>query len=105
MSDVIIVLITAPSKETADTIGKTLVEQRLAACVNILPNISSVFHWEGKIDWAEEFLLVAKTKKATFKELEAKVLDSHPYDTPEIIAISVSDGTKAYLDWVLKETK
>lgn len=104
MSEVIIVLITAPSRETADSISKSLVELRLAACVNILPNISSVFHWEGKVDWAEEFLLIAKTKKSAFKDLEEKVLESHPYDTPEIISISVSDGTRAYMDWILKET-
>ena len=101
----IIVFITAPSKEIGKQIATTLVEQKLAACVNILGPISSIYTWEGKICDDEEVMLIAKSRSDLFEShLIPAVRAIHPYQIPEVIALPVAMGLRSYLDWVLNET-
>lgn len=103
--DYIIVLITAPSTEAGKQIASSLVERKLAACVNIIPSIHSIFHWEGEINTEEEVLLVVKSRSKLFEDqLIPAVMELHPYDVPEIIAMPIWKGAKSYLDWIDDET-
>ena len=97
-------LITAPDREAADRIARALVDERLAACVNILPGITSVYRWEGAVETGEEVLLMAKTMRTRLDALTARVKQLHPYDVPEVIAVGVEGGLPAYLDWIAAET-
>lgn len=99
-TDKIVVLVTAPSEEEAVKIASALVEEKLAACVNIVPGLRSIYRWEGKICDDREVLLVAKTKQSVFDSLKHRVRSLHPYATPEIIAIPVTAGFEDYLKWV-----
>lgn len=100
----IIVFVTASSITEAREIGKTLVEERLVACCNIINSIESVFQWQGKINIENEVLIICKTKEDLFKKVENRVHQLHSYDVPEIIAVPITHGSKDYLDWVGKET-
>lgn len=103
--DYIIVLITAPSSEVGKQIASSLVERKLAACVNIITSIHSIFRWEGEISSEEEVLLVVKSRAELFEDqLAPAVRELHPYDVPEIIALPVWKGSKSYLDWIGEET-
>ncbi len=99
-----IVLVTVPDERSASHIAKVLVERKLAACVNILPQIHSVFRWQGKVDEADELLLIIKAKASRFMELAEAIRALHPYDVPEIIALNLADGLEKYCSWVLAET-
>jgi len=104
-SQPIVVLITAPDKEVGRQIAWTLLEQRLAACVNILPAINSLYVWEGKLQDEEEVLLVVKSRAELFQEgLLPAVQAVHPYQVPEIIALPVMAGLRSYLEWIDKQT-
>jgi periplasmic divalent cation tolerance protein len=103
MTDKIIVLSTCDSEEQASRIARRLVEQRVAACVNILPNMRSVYRWQEKIEDAAEFLLVIKSRRDLFAALRAEIEKIHSYDIPEMIAIPVVDGSQAYLGWLDRE--
>lgn len=96
----IIVFVTVPNKKTADIIVKTVLEKRLAACVNISKNIDSYYWWKGRMEHAKELLLVMKTVKSKFKLLEKDIKKNHPYEVPEIIAADISLGSKEYLKWI-----
>lgn len=96
----IVVFVTASSKDQAEKISGSLINKKLAACVNIVEEVSSVFFWDNKIDTAKECLLVIKTKKSLFCKLKREVKLLHSYDTPEIIAIPIICGDKKYLDWI-----
>jgi periplasmic divalent cation tolerance protein len=96
----IAVFITASDSAEAGRLADTLVEKQLAACVQIIPQISSVFRWQGSVQRANEVLLIAKTLSAKFAELEREVKALHSYETPEIVAVSLSDGSSAYLEWL-----
>ena len=98
--DCIVVLITTGNKEEAEEIGSTLVEQSLAACANILPKVSSIFRWEGKICRESEVMLIVKTTAAKFDRVTEAVKELHSYDLPEIIALSIEKGSEDYLNWV-----
>jgi periplasmic divalent cation tolerance protein len=100
----IVVLITAPSAEEAAKIAKVLVEERLAACANIVKDIRSVFRWEGKIEDDSEALMVLKTREALFEDLEKRVRELHSYSVPEVIALPIVKGSEAYLSWLQEET-
>ncbi len=100
----IIVLITTKDKSQAQEIAKKLVEEKLIACANIIGEVNSIFSWEGKIDEATESLIVIKTQRKLFKELEKRVKSLHSYDVPEIIALPIIDGHKPYLSWVRQST-
>ncbi len=100
VSDAIIVFMTASTGEEAARLADMLVGAHLAACVQILPEIESVYRWQGKIERAPEILLLAKTTKSKFEELEREVRALHSYDTPEIIAVPVVAGSAPYLEWL-----
>jgi periplasmic divalent cation tolerance protein len=98
-----LVLCTAPAG-TAQTLASTLVEERLAACVNVLPGVVSTYRWRGKIETSGESLLVAKTSDGAAEALMARVKEIHEYETPEIVALDVVRGAPDYLAWVDEET-
>jgi periplasmic divalent cation tolerance protein len=100
MSEPIAVFITAANKEEARLLAETLVNNRLAACVQILPDMESVYRWQGVIERQAEVLLIAKTKRDKFAELETEVRRIHSYETPEIIALPITDGSTSYLEWL-----
>ena len=105
MSDeAIIVFMTASNGEEAARLADMLVGAHLAACVQILPEMESVYRWQGKIERAPEILLIAKTTSSQFEELEREVRALHSYDTPEIIAVPVVAGSAAYLEWLRQAT-
>lgn len=100
-TDVSVVLVTAPDGDTAERLGRLLVEERLAACVNVVPAITSIYRWEGRVESDQETLLVIKTSTGGFETLRRRVVELHPYDTPEVLALDVRNGSREYLDWVL----
>jgi periplasmic divalent cation tolerance protein len=96
----IVVFITVPKKAEAERIARGLIQHKLAACVNMVRGIDSLFRWEGKVDRAREILLIAKTGKSKFGKLAAFVKSAHSYTVPEIIALPVVAGNKEYLAWI-----
>lgn len=96
----IIIFVTASSKKEAAAISKKLIKNKLAACVNIIDKIKSLFWWKGKIDTAGEALLVIKTKKSKLTKIIGLISSMHSYDVPEIIAIPVIAGSSSYLRWI-----
>jgi len=105
MGDEIIVLITASSKEEAVTIGKTLVDEHLAACVNIISEIFSLFFWEGKTQDARETLLIVKSRRTLMEKIVVRVKSLHSYSVPEVIALPIVAGSRDYLDWVTETVR
>ena len=103
MSDFIIVLVTCGSEEEALKIAHSLVEERLAACVNVVSPVRSIYRWEGKILDEKEWILFIKTQKERFEDLERKVKSLHSYSVPEIIGLPIVEGSTSYLEW-MKET-
>ncbi len=101
----LLVYCTCPDHDTALRIAKALVDQQLAACVNVVPGLTSVYRWQGRTETAQEVLLLIKTRQAVYPELEAALLAMHPYELPEIIAVSLTHGLPAYLQWVETETR
>lgn len=99
-SDCQIVLTTCPDADTAGRIARALVEERLAACVNLLPPMRSVYRWKGQVEDASEQLLIIKCSAARFAALSARLRALHPYELPEIIAIPITDGLPEYLAWI-----
>jgi periplasmic divalent cation tolerance protein len=100
----LVVYITAPDEKEASGIARALVEARLAACVNIIRDIRSIYSWQGKIEDEKEFLLIAKTRPELFNALKTKVLEMHSYSVPEIIALPVVDGSGEYIKWLKEVT-
>ncbi len=105
MSDPIIVLVTCGSEEEALKIANALVESRLAACVNLVAPIRSIYRWEGRIWDEKEWLLIIKTQKHRFEELEKKVKSLHSYSVPEIVSLPIVEGSSSYLNWISENTK
>ncbi|HEX8923039.1 MAG TPA: divalent-cation tolerance protein CutA [Pyrinomonadaceae bacterium] len=99
-ADAIVVLMTAGSREEAVRLADILVVARLAACVQILPEIESVYHWQGNVERSAEILLLAKTTMANFEALEAMVRSLHSYETPEIVALPITAASAPYLEWL-----
>jgi periplasmic divalent cation tolerance protein len=99
-----VVYITAPNEDEAAGIARALVESRLAACVNIVRDIRSIYSWQGKIEDEKEVLMIAKTRRELFEALKARVLEMHSYSVPEIIAVSIVDGSEEYLKWLKEVT-
>ena len=104
MADFVVVLITAPNEEDAAKMANDLVGSRLAACVNIIKNIRSIYRWQGKIEDEGEVLMLVKIRKEHFKDLEKRVKELHPYAVPEIIALPIIEGSEGYLGWLKEET-
>ncbi len=100
MTDKKIVLTTTGTKEEAHKIARGLVERQLAACVNIVPQVESVYRWEGEIEQAEEWLLVIKTTAAAFVRVREAIKELHSYDLPECVCLAVEDGSAEYLAWM-----
>jgi periplasmic divalent cation tolerance protein len=100
MEECIVVLVTVPSREVGRDVAHALLEQRLAACVNVVPSVVSFYTWEGELCSDEEVLLAIKTTGAAFDRLAAAVRAVHPYDVPEIIALPIVAGSADYLDWI-----
>jgi periplasmic divalent cation tolerance protein len=100
MSEYYVVFVTINDAEKAAVIGKTIVEEGLAACANIIPGLRSIYKWQGKICDDSEILLIIKTVKAKYKALEKRIKTMHPYEVPEIIALSIDQGLPDYLKWI-----
>lgn len=94
---------TCPNPETAQSLARQLLERRLVACVNLVPQVTSMYWWEGKIQEDSEVLLIAKTRAERVEELKRVVPELHPYDVPELVVLPVEDGLPAYLSWVKTE--
>jgi periplasmic divalent cation tolerance protein len=104
MTNARIILTTAGSQQEAAKIAHALVERRLAACVNIVPRVESVYRWQGKVETAQEWLLVIKTQAELFERVRDAVQELHSYDLPECIMLKVAAGSHEYLDWIAKST-
>jgi periplasmic divalent cation tolerance protein len=105
MTDVILVLVTAPSTDKAAELARALVEEGLAACGNILPGLRSIYRWEGKVQDEAEVLLLLKTRAALFEPLRARIVALHPYQVPEVLRVNVAEGHAPYLAWILDSTR
>ncbi|MBS1787492.1 MAG: divalent-cation tolerance protein CutA [Acidobacteria bacterium] len=96
-----VVITTTESQADAERLAQLLIEAELAACVQVLPQITSVYRWQGKVEQACESLMLIKTTRTVYSELEAEIKRNHPYQTPEIIALHVEDGSAEYLGWLM----
>ncbi len=105
MSEIVEVVSTFPSKEDAERMAQLLVEESLAACVQIQGPIESIYRWKGKVEKDKEWLLTAKTKRTLYKEVESLIKENHPYEVPQILALPVVDGFKGYLTWLKGEVR
>jgi periplasmic divalent cation tolerance protein len=105
MTNALEVHVTAPNREQASLMARALVEERLAACVNIVDGVHSVFHWEGKLHEDEEVLCLIKTRPDLLATLIERVQALHPHEVPEILAFEVADGSAAYLEWLRASTR
>jgi periplasmic divalent cation tolerance protein len=104
-AEAIVVMMTAASQDEASRIAEVLVSERLAACVQILPESESVYRWQGEVKREKEILLLVKTVRSRFEELESRVRAMHSYETPEIVAVAVVDISEPYLKWLLSTVK
>lgn len=104
MDKVIVILTNLPDREAALRLARELIAQRLAACVNVLAECSSVYRWKGEIENAAEVPVLIKTRAARYAEVEAAIRALHPYELPEIVAVPVERGLEEYLQWVADET-
>ncbi len=104
MSEFSVVWVTCANSDEAERIASGLVSDRVCACVNILPKVRSVYRWEGKIEKANEVMLVIKSRTALFDKIKDKVKSLHSYECPEVIQLPVTQGHKPYLDWVKENT-
>ncbi|MBL8955538.1 MAG: divalent-cation tolerance protein CutA [Myxococcaceae bacterium] len=100
-----VVLITAPSQEKATELAHALVNEKLAACVNLVPGVRSIYRWEGAVEDAQEVLMLAKTTTDRFDALHQRVLALHPYQVPEVVRLDIAAGHLPYLDWVRDSTR
>lgn len=104
MTDKIVVLSTCASEDEARRIAAALISGRLAACVNLLPRVRSIYHWKGAVEEQEEILMIIKTARSQFEPLRAELSRLHSYEVPEIIALPIVDGAAPYLEWIDRET-
>ncbi|HEY2029088.1 MAG TPA: divalent-cation tolerance protein CutA [Myxococcales bacterium] len=105
MTDALIVLTTLPNADSAAALAKTIVDERLAACANILPAVRSIYRWQDKVQDEPEVLVLFKTQRAHFDGLRSRILELHPYEVPEVLALPVEQGHAAYLEWLMRETR
>jgi periplasmic divalent cation tolerance protein len=104
MTDALVILVTAPGAAEAAALARALVEERLAACGNVVPGLRSIYRWEGKVQEDTEALLVLKTTRARFEALRERILALHPYQVPEVLALPVEAGSAPYLAWIAGAT-
>ena len=105
MTDALLVFTTLPSADKAAELGKVLVEERLAACANLIPAVRSIYRWQGKLQDENEVLVLLKTRAEHLERLKLRILELHPYEVPEVLAVPVEAGYQPYLDWLAGETK
>ncbi|CAJ0604825.1 unnamed protein product [Cylicocyclus nassatus] len=105
MSNLRMVYVTAPSKEAALKIARIAVERKLTACANIIPEITSIYEWEGKVHEDPETILIMKTQESLLEELHKVVIENHSYDVPAFVSIPIDGASKPYADWLLDQTK
>ena len=105
MEQAMMVLTNMADMESARSLAATLVERRLAACVNLLPGVQSVYRWQGVVEQASEVTLLIKTTAGRYNELEQAIRQLHPYDLPELIALPIAAGLPGYLEWIALETR
>ena len=103
-TDALVVLVTAPSTDEAARIGRALVDERLAACVNVLGGVRSIYRWRGAVHDEAEVLMIVKTTRPRFEALRERILALHPYDTAEVLALPVESGSERYLAWLTAES-
>ena len=104
-TEYIIAHVTAPNEEEASKISRTVVEERLAACVNIIKSVRSIYRWQGQIEDEQEVLMIIKTRRTLFERLQGRVKELHSYSVPEIIGVPVTEGSEEYLNWLGQETE
>ena len=100
MTDKIIVFVTCESREEAETIAETVVTEKLAACVNVLPGIRSCYAWDRKLTWSDELLLLIKTTRGRFDQLQDRIKGLHSYSVPEIVGLTIDDAFDKYIEWI-----
>jgi periplasmic divalent cation tolerance protein len=105
VTDIVLILTTVPAVSRADAIARSLVDERLAACVNVLSAMTSFYRWQGKIEQEEERQMVIKTTRDRVAAVQTRLRDLHAYEVPEFLVLPVSDGSTGYLDWVRNETR
>ena len=100
----LLIITNCPDEEVANAIALALVEEELAACVNILPRVQSIYHWQGTVESSSEIPLLIKSTAENYPALEKRIAELHPYEVPEIIALPITHGLPAYLNWLAAET-
>ncbi|PYR37854.1 MAG: divalent-cation tolerance protein CutA [Acidobacteria bacterium] len=105
MIEAVIILTTVPDAERGGVIARRLVEERLAACVNVCPAMTSFYRWKGAVERADEHQLVIKTERGRVPAIASRVRDLHPYELPEFLVLPIVDGDNAYLDWLAEESR
>jgi periplasmic divalent cation tolerance protein len=105
MTDYLLVTTTVERREDADALARKLVEDRTAACVQVMGPIESTYRWRGSVEVAQEWLCLAKTTRASYADLERAILGLHPYETPEVVALPIVDGSTAYLEWLGEQVR
>ena len=101
ITDALLVLVTVPNEETAEKLAEALVGEQLAACVNVLNGVRSIYRWKGAVERDDELLCLCKTTREGFEKLRARVVELHPYEVPEVIALPVEVGHAPYLAWLM----
>jgi periplasmic divalent cation tolerance protein len=105
MSEIVLVLTTVADDEHAERLARLLVEERLAACVNVYPSMVSIYRWKGRIERDAERQVIVKTTRARLEKLELRLKENHPYELPEFVVVDVDGGSDAYLKWVEEQTR
>jgi periplasmic divalent cation tolerance protein len=104
MTDAMLVLTTLPNADAAAEMAKSIVDERLAACANLFPALRSIYRWQARLEDQNEVLVLFKTRQEHFDRLRARILELHPYEVPEVLAIPVEQAYQPYLDWLARET-
>jgi len=104
-NNVVVIFVTAPDVRVANRIAQTLVQERLAACVNILPGVRSHYWWEGEVQESSELLMLLKARKTDVQAVANRVRELHPYEVPEVVAADIVGGLPSYIDWIQAETE
>jgi periplasmic divalent cation tolerance protein len=104
VTDGLLVITTLPNADAAAELAKNVVGERLAACANLIPALRSIYKWQGKVQDQNEVLVLFKTRQEHYENLKSRILELHPYEVPEVLAIPVEQGYAAYLDWLAAET-
>ncbi|MGC8926449.1 MAG: divalent-cation tolerance protein CutA [Myxococcota bacterium] len=101
----IIVFVTTPSHSDAADIARTIVSERLAACVNIISGVRSIFYWDEKVQDEQETLMIIKSSEGLFEDLKRRIIMTHPYSVPEIISVEIKEGNQEYLNWIFETVR